>query len=106
MYDVLMSREKVTETEVADRQCCALKEPIDTANRKILPNFTREPKRPWVTDQKLNMMDERSLCKAIYVMKYKDLNRKFHRECLRAKTAFMTRRCEETEELKKTCVAN
>ena len=61
---------KGTETEAADRQYCDFKEALDTPNREILPNFTREPTRPWMTIQILNMMDERRLCEATDITKF------------------------------------
>ena len=101
-YDAMMSLEEGTEAVAADKQYSAFKEAIDTANREILPKVAREPKRPWMTDQILNMMDERRMSKSTDITKYKDLNRKIHRECLRARIAWMTERCEEIEELEKT----
>ena len=97
-----MSIEEGTEAEVADKHYGALKEAIDTANREILPKTAREAKRPWMTDHILNMMDERRMCKSTDPAKYKDIKRNIPRECLRARTEWMTARCEEIEDLEKT----
>ena len=62
----------------------------------------REPKRPWMTNEILYMMDERRMYKTTDIAKYKELNGRIHRECLKAKREWMTEKCEEIEQLDRT----
>ena len=46
-------------------------------------------------------MDERKPYKTRDKRKWNQLNRKIHRECLKAKSEWMTEKCEEIEQLEK-----
>ena len=102
-YDRLMSCEDGNEMEElgAEEQFTAFRDAMESTNSEILTKVERQPKRPWMTDEILNMMDERRTYKNRDVSKYKDLNRKIHKECLKAKREWMTERCEEIEQLDK-----
>ena len=77
----------------------SLKEAIQRANEEILPRVAREPKRPWMTDDILLLMEERRGYKERDEEKYREINRRIKRECLNAKTAWMNNACEEIEDL-------
>ena len=76
-----------------------LKEAIERSNDEILPQVVREPKRPWMTDEILTLMDERRRCKGRDEYMYRELNKRIKRECLNAKATWMQNTCEEIEYL-------
>ena len=102
-YDGLMNYEEGNEEEElgAEEQFNALRDALESANREILAKVERQPRRPWMTGEILNMMDERRMYKTRDVNKYNQLNRKIHKKCLKAKEEWMTEKCEEIEQLEK-----
>ena len=102
-YDSLRNYEEGNETEDqdAEKQFDALRDSLESANGEILTRVERQPRRPWITEEILNMIDERRMYKARDVGKYNEINRKIHRECLKAKAVWMSEKCEEIERLEK-----
>ena len=76
-----------------------LKIAIEEANIEILPKVDRVAKRPWMTDNILNLMDARRRKKGKNHQEYQNLNRTIHRECRLAKERWMDERCTEVEDL-------
>ena len=54
-----------------------------------------------MTEDILDLMDERRLHKERNEDRYRELNREIHRECNKAKETWMDERCQEIEDLNK-----
>ena len=62
---------------------------IEEGITEILPKVTRDPRRPWMTEGILTLMDDRRKRKSRNDQLYRDLNRTIHRECRLAKVRWM-----------------
>lgn len=75
------------------------KEALQVAARNSIP--MKEPQRPgkgWMTEEILNLMEERRLVKNRDNVKYKQLNRDIRRKCIEAKERWFDRECRDMEE--------
>ena len=78
-----------------------VKESIITTTKGLLPFRTKRKKQAWMTDDILNMMDERKAYKNVDRNKYNQLNKEIINDCRKAKETWFNKQCEEIEELEK-----
>ena len=92
-------KEEVVET-TAESHWTALGNAIEEAIA-IIPEKEKKNKKTWMTEEILALMEERRRYKNIDEEKYRELDRKIHRECTKAKEKWMDEICTEIEELDK-----
>ena len=81
-FEALRDEAEINSIETAyDR----LRIAIEVAGSEKLPNLTRSPKCPWMTEAILTLMDDRRKSKGRNEQLYRDLNRIIYRECRLAK---------------------
>ena len=85
----------------AQKQWDILSSAISEANTQLIPTKRRAAKRPWMTEEILNMMEERRTWKDRDINKYREVNRNIHKECYKAKEKWLDTQCKEIEELGK-----
>ena len=71
---------------------------VETAG-ELIETKRRVPRRNWMTEDILDLMDERRTYKGIDEVRYRELDVQISRACNEAKEAWMNRECEELEEL-------
>ena len=64
----------------------------------ILPKRERKALSPWMTEEILDMMEERRKKKR-NEDEYHSLNKRIHKECIKAKEKWMDEKCCEIEDL-------
>ena len=67
----------------------------------ILPKKERKALKPWMTEEILDMMDERRRLKGKNEDEYRSLNKCIHKECIKAKEIWMDEKCCEIVDLAK-----
>ena len=87
--------------ECPEERWTALAKAIEEANEKILPERKWRKKKPWMTDEIIDMIKSRRLAKGNDEARYRELNRQIHRECVAKKEQWMNNHCKEIEELDK-----
>jgi hypothetical protein len=60
----------------------------------------REKKKPWMTDEIMELMETRRLCKG-QVAEYREVNKQIKRKIRKAKEEWMNQKCRELEEIEK-----
>lgn len=71
---------------------------INEAAEKTIPKRCKTKKQKWMTDEILDMMEQRRGMKAKDLTKYKELDKKIKQKCKTAKEEWWNRACEEIEE--------
>ena len=79
-YEVLMEMEG----DDVQQQWTKLQTAVDEACEE-LPKKKRRKKRPWMTENILNLMDERRKYKNVDEHRYQKINKRIRKECLLAK---------------------
>ena len=72
-------------SEDAEQQWNTLQKAIREANDIVLPEIERKAKKPWMTEEILNLMNERRKFISINNERYRILNRIIHKQCNIAK---------------------
>lgn len=78
-----------------------IKEIINAVTMDTIPKTSREPKKEWMTEDILKKMDQRRLLKGQNQTEYKKLNKEIRQDIKMAKENWMSRKCDEIEELDK-----
>ena len=86
----------------AEEEWNILAEAIRHGVQEVIPDNRRRKKKPWMTEEILEMMDERRQLKGRDEVQYRIKNREIHRECNRKKEQWLNEQCEEVEELCRT----
>ena len=81
-----------------EQQWKNLKECINKASQKIIPKVKRNAKQKWMSDEILNLMEERRDCNR-NTEEYKTLHRKIKTKCKKAKEDWLKQKCKEVEDL-------
>ena len=68
----------------------------------MLPKKVRRAKQKWMTEEILEMMEERRKWKNRDNMKYRERDKKFRAECAKAKECWIDSICSEIEYLERT----
>ena len=69
--------------------------------QQIIPPKARDKKQKWMNDDIIKLMKKRRSVKNKKTTIYKELNRKIHAECRKAKEKWIEEQCEELEDLEK-----
>ena len=69
---------------------------VDTAE-VIIPKEGRRRDKPWMTEEILNLMDERRMVKNISIERYHELDRVIKRKCREKREEWLNRMCREIE---------
>lgn len=103
---VVQNRYAVLQDEVehdgAEEQWNNLAEAIQKGLKEVIPDSRRRKKKPWMTEEILEMMDERRHLKGRDEVQYRIKNTEIQRECSRRKEQWLNEQCEEVEELCRT----
>ena len=83
-----------TPGEKIDNKWQCLKESIEHTN-DLAPKKVKQAKQKWMTDEILNLMDQRK--KAKNTPEYRGLNRRVQKECRKAKENWIASKCEQIE---------
>lgn len=82
-----------------------LKDIILQSAEKNIPKKRAEKKKPWITNEILELIDERRKWKNVQTddgkRKYRQLNNKLRRECNKAKIEYWKEQCKDIEELER-----
>ena len=85
--------------ESIDRKWKALKDSM-THGLTILPKKKKKKNKIWMTDEILNIMQERKVAKIESdTTKYKKLNKLIKKECIEAREKWLSEKCKELEEM-------
>ena len=76
-----------------------IKEGVQKAAHSILPKIVKKNKKPWISTDKLDMMEKRKRAKN--TQSYDEINRQVKRACKIAKENWLEEQCQETENLDK-----
>ena len=66
-----------------------------------LPMTKRKKKKPWMTENILNLMDDRRKVKNTDEHRYQEINKRIRKECLLAKEEWMDENCTKIEQMAK-----
>ena len=86
------------EEEEIEREYSCLKESIQHTN-KTAPTVDRIPKKPWISAEILQLMDDRKAVKGRDDKKYTDLDHQIKRKCQKAKEEYFEDHCAVIEKL-------
>ena len=75
-----------------------LQESLVGAAEAIIPKERRRRKKPWITDEILDLMDDRRRLKSIAEVRYRELDRRIQRLCRVKKEEWLNARCKDVEE--------
>ena len=85
----------------AGERWSALAGAIDKELKEAVPKTRRRKRKPWMTEEILDLMDRRRQVKDRDEEQYTVLNREIHRECNKRKEQWLDEQCEEVEKLSK-----
>lgn len=74
---------------------------IEVNNRFLKPDTTRQKKKGWMTDEIMNLMEERRRVKSNNTQEYWAIHRNIRKKIREAKAKWMTEKCSEIEDLNK-----
>ena len=77
------------------------KKVVTEAAKETLPVQERRRKNPWMTQEIIDMMEERRKIRDRFTQDYRSLNRNIMKKCTEAKTKWYEERCQEMEELQR-----
>jgi len=79
-----------------------IKEGLQKAAKNVIGNYKRKSRKPWITEEILNIMEERSQLKNSKKeenqIKYKQLRNEINRKCKEAKEKWIRSQCEDIEQ--------
>ena len=93
-YEVLMEMQG----EDVHQQWAKLQTAVEEACEE-LPKTKRRKKKPWMTENILNLMDDKRKVKNINEHRYQEINKRIHKECLLAKEECMDENCTKVEQM-------
>ena len=79
---------------------CLQKAYVEKAE-EIIPRKERRARQKWITDDILNLMEERRKFKNRNTLRYREVNREIKMKCSAAKERWINKQCDEIEELEK-----
>ena len=89
------------EGEGAEREWQVLRGALVGAAETIIPKEKRRRKKAWITDEILDMMEERRRVKSYSEARYRDLDRRIQSMCKTKKDEWLNARCKEIEDNEK-----
>ena len=84
-YTILEREENIDGEETLDRDWRILQQSLNEATSELVPTVERRGRRKWITEEILDMMDERRINKGINNARYEELNREIKIACDAAK---------------------
>lgn len=90
------------ESDGAEEQWNILAKALQKGVEEVIPDSRGRRKKPWMTEEILDMMVERRRLKGRDQVQYRIKNKEIHRECNRRKEQWLNEHCEEVEEMYKT----
>lgn len=85
-----------------EEQWKKLKNIIHETAHKIIGIKENKKKKTWMTEDILELMNERKKYKNIDVIRYKEMDKKIKKEIIKAKEVWLSTKCKEIETLQKT----
>ena len=83
-----------------EQQWKCLKQSVQEAN-ELLPKVVKKKKKEWMTEEILQLMDDRKAAKTKDLLSYKKLSKKIKAECTKAKEDWLDQQCSLIEQLNK-----
>ena len=85
----------------ADKDWQVLQGALVGAAEAVIPKERRRRKNPWITDEILDMMEERRIVKNLSEERYREMDRRILRSCQVKKEEWLNARCKDIEESEK-----
>ena len=100
-YEALNSEEPLEGEEEMDREWRYLGAALTETAREMVPKQQRRGRQRWMTEEILDMMEERRTQKERNPQRYVELNLEIRRACDEAKEEWINEQCREVEELER-----
>ena len=95
-FSVLKTEDSI-QTDELEENWENMKQSFMDASKKVLPKKEKKAKQSWMTDEILNLMDERKSEKHRDPEKYETLRKRVETECKTAKEIWWNKKCEDIE---------
>ena len=100
-YEILAEVETEEGEQLAEEQWSRIQEALQLATEKIIPEKRRVAREKWMTEEILEIMEERRLLKG-QTERYREKDRQIKRKCKERKEEWLKERCDEIEQLQRS----
>jgi hypothetical protein len=99
---VILYEEAEDQDESVEKDWQILQEALTGTAENIIPNEQRKGKKGWISDEILNLMEERRSLKNTSEQRYTEMDRKIKQLCTKRKEEWLEEKCNLMEQLERT----
>ena len=84
-----------------DKRWSELQQILNETTEEVLPKVKTKAKQKWMTEDILNLMENRRHVKGKDLLRYKAIDKLIREECVKAKERWLNEQCKQIEDLEK-----